>query len=184
MGGSLLICEFGELAFGPCCVGLAVAAIHRSFPPLAAAATAFAHLKTAGALAEKGRLAGRAGSINARGGGLFHVNDETCQSAWKDLQSQGKENPNHWEGKSKPGEAKSKFLSSANWGFSRACGRIRIASRCSLQIAARRPRRRAWACQDAPPKRLATRMEPRLLRKSRPAIHARLASGRARGLFG
>src|SRR5271157_1025903 len=45
-------------------------------------------------------------------------------------------------------------------------------------------RRRAWTCEDASPQGLATRIEPRLLRKSCPAIHARLASGRAHGLFG
>src|SRR5271157_1571818 len=45
-------------------------------------------------------------------------------------------------------------------------------------------RRRAWTCEDAPSQRLAIRVEPRLFRKSRPAIHARLASGRACGLWG
>ena len=34
-------------------------------------------------------------------------------------------------------------------------------------------------CEDAPPQRLAMRFGPRLLRKSRPAFHARLASGLA-----
>jgi hypothetical protein len=58
-------------------------------------------------------------------------------------------------------------------GFPRKEGKIRnknIASRLSLRLAPR----------NASPQR----MEPRLLRKSRPAIHARLASGRARGLLG
>jgi len=41
-------------------------------------------------------------------------------------------------------------------------------------------RQRAWTCEDAPPQRLATRTEPRLHRKSLPAIHA----SRARGLLG
>ena len=38
-----------------------------------------------------------------------------------------------------------------------------------------RRRRRAWTCEDAPPQRPARRIEPRLLRKGCPAIHARLA---------
>src|SRR5208283_5371053 len=36
--------------------------------------------------------------------------------------------------------------------------RVTIASRFSLRLAPRR--RRAWTCEDAPPRRLATRMEP------------------------
>ncbi len=67
---------------------------------------------------------------------------KTCQSARKDFQSQGKENPNHWEGKSKPGEANSKLLSSANRAFSRACGRI--------QIARQLPNRTRPAARDTP----------------------------------
>ncbi len=87
------------------------------------------------------------------------------------------------EGNSKPGEAKSKLLSSANRAFSRACGRLQIVSRFSHRLDPRRPASARVDVRRCAPQRLAIRMEPRLLRKSRPAIHARLASCRARGLF-
>src|SRR5208282_638812 len=41
--------------------------------------------------------------------------------AGKDFQSRGKENPSLREGKSKPGEAKSKLFPSANRAFSKGC---------------------------------------------------------------
>src|SRR5208283_1898908 len=104
------------------------------------------------------------------------------------------------EGFPKPGEGKSKslgrkfkargseiqasvFRESGLFKGLRANPNCEIASRSSLRLGPR-PVPARVNCEDAPPQRLATRIEPRLLRKSRPAIHARLASGRARGLFG
>ena len=118
------------------------------------------------------------------GAGLFHVKGEHSTKCM--------------EGFPKPGEGKSKSLgrkfkargSEIQASFFRESGLfkgLRANPNCE-PLLSDSPlggrRRRAWTCEDAPPQRLAIRMEPRLLRKSRPAIHARLASGRARDLLG
>ncbi len=67
-------------------------------------------------------------SMNARGGGLFHVTREYLTKCV--------------EGFPKPGEANSKLLSSANRDYSMVYGRIqiaRLASRFSLRLAPQRP---------------------------------------------
>ena|SRR5271157_1771661 len=102
-------------------------------------------------------------------GRIFKARGRKIQIIGKEIQSQGKRIPSFFLPRIGPfqglaGESKSRaaVLPDSTLG-----GR----------------RRRARTCEDAPSQRLATRMEPRLLRKSRPA-HARLASGPTCGLWG
>ena len=105
--------------------------------------------------------------MNARGSGVISRESRVFdKSAWKDFQSQGKEIQS--QGKRNPS-----FFLPRIGTFQGLVGESTRSGR----------RRRARTREDAPPQRLATRVEPRLLRKSRPAIHARLASGRTRSLF-
>ena len=91
------------------------------------------------------------------------------------------------EGFAKFGEGKSKSLgrkfkargSEIQGSFFRESGLFK-GLRANLSDSLLGGRRQgAWTCEDAPPRHLATGMEPRLLRKRRPAIHARLASSLA-----
>src|SRR5208282_4222298 len=128
--------------------------------------------------AEKGRLGGRAELDECEReravpretrvfdkvrGRICKATGRKIQIIRKEIQSQGKRNPSFFLPRIGP--------------FQGLTGESRLRAASLTDSTPGGRRRRASTCEDAPPQRLATR----LLRKSRPIIYARLASGRARG---